>query len=46
MLVLANCHEIQHLGKLGVKLTTLSEDQSEYTGIPIQGPYKPDWYRY
>ncbi|MBH62737.1 MAG: adenosylhomocysteinase [Alphaproteobacteria bacterium] len=35
-----------HLGKLGVKLAQLSEDQSEYLGIPIEGPYKPDHYRY
>ncbi len=35
-----------HLGKLGVNLTTLTEDQSEYLGIPIAGPYKPDAYRY
>ncbi len=35
-----------HLGKLGVKLTTLSQDQSEYLGIPVEGPYKPEWYRY
>ena len=35
-----------HLGKLGVKLTTLTPEQSEYLGIPVQGPYKPEWYRY
>src|SRR3954451_19680657 len=35
-----------HLEKLGVKLTTLTEDQSGYLGIPVQGPYKPDHYRY
>ena len=35
-----------HLEKLGVKLTTLSRDQSEYLGIPIEGPYKPNAYRY
>ena len=35
-----------HLGKLGVKLTRLSEEQSEYLGIPAEGPYKPDHYRY
>jgi adenosylhomocysteinase len=34
-----------HLDKLGVKLTTLTEDQSEYLGIPIAGPYKPHAYR-
>ncbi len=35
-----------HLGKLGVKLTTLSSDQAEYIGVPLDGPYKPDHYRY
>lgn len=35
-----------HLDKLGVKLTTLSDVQSEYLGIPQQGPYKADHYRY
>jgi adenosylhomocysteinase len=35
-----------HLDKLGAKLTVLSEDQSRYLGIPIEGPYKPDSYRY
>jgi adenosylhomocysteinase len=35
-----------HLDKLGVKMTRLSEKQSEYLGIPIEGPYKRDDYRY
>eukprot|EP00435_Cladocopium_sp_Y103_P077745 s1_g1484.t1 len=35
-----------HLEKLGVKLTTLSEDQADYIGVPQAGPYKPDHYRY
>ncbi len=35
-----------HLGKLGVKLTEMTEDQSTYVGIPKDGPYKPDHYRY
>lgn len=35
-----------HLEQLGVKLTVLSADQSEYLGIPVEGPYKPDHYRY
>ena len=35
-----------HLGKLGVKLTQLSENQANYLDIPIEGPYKPDHYRY
>jgi adenosylhomocysteinase len=35
-----------HLDKLGVKLTRLSDEQSEYIGVPQDGPYKPDHYRY
>jgi adenosylhomocysteinase len=35
-----------HLGKLGVKLTKLSKEQSDYLGIPAEGPYKPEHYRY
>jgi adenosylhomocysteinase len=35
-----------HLDKLGVKLTTLSENQAEYIGVPVEGPYKPEHYRY
>jgi len=35
-----------HLDKLGVKLTRLSERQAKYLDIPIEGPYKPDQYRY
>ena len=35
-----------HLDKLGVKLTTLTEAQADYLGIPVEGPYKPDHYRY
>ncbi len=35
-----------HLDALGVKLTTLSESQADYIGVPVQGPYKPDHYRY
>jgi adenosylhomocysteinase len=35
-----------HLDKLGVKLTTLSPHQAEYIGVPAEGPYKSDWYRY
>lgn len=35
-----------HLGKLGVKLTELTTVQSDYLGIPVAGPYKPDHYRY
>jgi adenosylhomocysteinase len=35
-----------HLGKLGARLTVLSKEQSDYIGIPIEGPYKPEHYRY
>jgi adenosylhomocysteinase len=35
-----------HLGKLGAKLTTLSEDQAAYIGVTPQGPFKPEHYRY
>ena len=35
-----------HLEKLGLKLTTLSEDQAAYLGIPVEGPFKPEHYRY
>ena len=35
-----------HLGSLGVKLTTLSDDQAGYLGVPVEGPYKSDHYRY
>ena len=35
-----------HLAKIGVKLTTLSDKQAAYIGLPQQGPYKPDHYRY
>ena len=35
-----------HLAKLGVKLTKLSDEQSAYLGLPQEGPYKPDHYRY
>jgi adenosylhomocysteinase len=35
-----------HLDALGVRLTQLSEEQASYIGVPVQGPYKPDHYRY
>ncbi len=35
-----------HLEKIGVKLTTLSQKQADYLGVPVEGPYKPDHYRY
>ncbi|MCR5661209.1 MAG: adenosylhomocysteinase [bacterium] len=35
-----------HLDKLGVHLTKLTQDQADYLGVPVEGPYKPDYYRY
>lgn len=35
-----------HLSKLGVKLTQLTSEQSEYLGVPAEGPFKPEHYRY
>ena len=35
-----------HLGKLGAKLTELTEDQAAYIGVPVEGPFKPESYRY
>merc|ERR1712013_577257 len=35
-----------HLGALDIKLTKLSTEQSDYLGLPVEGPYKPDHYRY
>jgi adenosylhomocysteinase len=35
-----------HLGKLGVKLTKLTDAQADYIGVPVEGPYKPEIYRY
>jgi adenosylhomocysteinase len=35
-----------HLGALGVKLTELTKEQASYLGVPVEGPYKPDHYRY
>jgi adenosylhomocysteinase len=35
-----------HLGALGAKLTKLSESQAAYIGVPVEGPYKSDHYRY
>ena len=35
-----------HLDALGVRLTTLTEDQAQYLGVPVEGPYKADFYRY
>ena len=35
-----------HLEKIGVKLTRLSQEQADYIGVDVNGPYKPDYYRY
>ena len=35
-----------HLGSLGAKLTVLSKEQADYIGVPVDGPYKPNTYRY
>ncbi|MFI0425708.1 MAG: adenosylhomocysteinase [Flavobacterium sp.] len=35
-----------HLAKLGVELETLRQDQAEYIGVEVQGPFKPEYYRY
>ncbi len=35
-----------HLKKVGVKLTKLSKAQADYLGVAVEGPYKPDHYRY
>jgi adenosylhomocysteinase len=35
-----------HLESLGVRLTQLSQEQADYLGVPVEGPYKADHYRY
>ena len=35
-----------HLDKLGVRLTTLTQEQADYLGLPVEGPYKAEHYRY
>jgi adenosylhomocysteinase len=35
-----------HLKKIGVHLTTMSKEQADYIGVPVEGPYKPEYYRY
>jgi len=35
-----------HLEKLGVKLTKLTDEQADYLGVPVEGPFKPEHYRY
>ena len=35
-----------HLARIGAKLTTLTQEQADYLGVKVEGPYKPDYYRY
>jgi adenosylhomocysteinase len=35
-----------HLDAIGVKLTVMSQEQADYIGVPVEGPYKPNHYRY
>ena len=35
-----------HLKKIGVALTSLTDEQAQYIGVPVNGPFKPDYYRY
>ena len=35
-----------HLQKIGAHLTVLTQEQADYIGVPLAGPYKPDYYRY
>lgn len=35
-----------HLARIGVQLTTLTQEQADYLGVPVKGPYKPEHYRY
>ena len=35
-----------HLDRIGAKLTTLTREQADYIGVPVEGPYKADYYRY
>jgi adenosylhomocysteinase len=35
-----------HLKKIGAQLTTLTKEQADYIGVKVEGPYKPDYYRY
>ncbi|MBT8264877.1 MAG: adenosylhomocysteinase, partial [Muriicola sp.] len=35
-----------HLEKIGVELTELRDEQAEYIGVKVEGPYKPEYYRY
>ena len=43
------CHDIKGMEKesrIGAELTTLSQAQADYIGVPVTGPYKPEHYRY
>ncbi len=35
-----------HLAKIGARLTRLTPEQADYLGVPVDGPFKPDYYRY
>ena len=35
-----------HLKKIGAHLSELTQEQADYIGVPVEGPYKPDYYRY
>ena len=35
-----------HLDKLGARLTTLTQEQADYIGVPVEGPFKAETYRY
>jgi adenosylhomocysteinase len=35
-----------HLAKIGVELDVLDQDQADYIGVPVEGPFKPEAYRY
>ena len=35
-----------HLSKIGVELEDMSKDQADYINVPLEGPYKPEYYRY
>jgi adenosylhomocysteinase len=35
-----------HLKKIGVNLTALTREQADYINVPVEGPYKPEHYRY
>ena len=35
-----------HLGKIGAKLTQLTQKQADYIGVPVNGPFKSEYYRY